>query len=395
MKKIYPEEIIKKFSVSDLCNTADEYFQKITNPVHQLAKPFFDLLECPEMLHRLGLLISGLRLGKTMEVLDFGAGTGWLSRFLNQLQCTTILVDPSITALNYAKKLFNDFPIIGEYIHLPRFIHFNGHTINIPGESVDRIICFDTFHHVPNQEKVLSEFFRILKPGGIAGFSEPGINHSQTLQSQSEMRNHYVLENDIRVDEIRKLSTKIGFSDLYLKLLSSPGLELNYMHYHEITQKKRLPQLVADNIHTSMKNGTVFFLTKGTYIPDSRNPADLKHNIKLNKKTYTTSINKPVTLKMRIRNVGNSMWLHANIKNIGKVNVGIHLYDEEQRLINLDFFRSSLDADVYPGKEIEKTISLRFREKGHYILAVDLVSEYVCWFENVGNEPVSVHVTVR
>jgi ubiquinone/menaquinone biosynthesis C-methylase UbiE len=103
---------------------------------------------------------------------------------------------------------------VGTPISEPVFLHFDGHKINLPDESVDRIICHDAFHHVPNQKEVISELGRVLKRGGIAGFSEPGRFHSQSPQSQSEMRNFNVLENDIIPTEIFSLAREYGFDDM-------------------------------------------------------------------------------------------------------------------------------------------------------------------------------------
>ena len=171
---IEPKKLMEELTIEDLCHTAELYYRNISDPTPQMAKPFSSILEAPDLLCKLGLLISGLKLGKSMVVLDFGAGTCWLSRFLNQLQCSTICVDVSITALNIGKKLFNNFPIIGELSNPPGSFILMAIALMIEDESVDRIVCFDTFHHIPNQNEILREFFRVLKPGGIVGFSEPG-----------------------------------------------------------------------------------------------------------------------------------------------------------------------------------------------------------------------------
>ena len=64
---------------------------------------------------------------------------------------------------------------------------------------MERIICLDAFHHVPNPAEVLSELGRVLQQGGVAGFAEPGPEYSKTPQSQFEMRTHGVVENDIDI----------------------------------------------------------------------------------------------------------------------------------------------------------------------------------------------------
>ena len=392
---IEPKKLMEELTIEDLCNTAESYYKNISDPTQQMAKPFSSFLEAPDMLCKLGLLLSGLKLGKSMLVLDFGAGTCWLSRFLTQLQCATISVDTSITALNIGKQFFNNFPIIGEPLQPPRFIHFNGHRIEIENESIDRIICFDTFHHIPNQNEILREFFRVLKPGGIVGFSEPGPHHSQSPQSQYEMRNYHVLENDIILSEIKNEAEAIGFSNLSVKLVSHPDLDLEYNDYREIISHKSLPRKVQDHLFTSLNNSAVFFLTKGKFIPDSRSHLGLKHTIEISKVNYQLKLNELLYFKLTISNTGSSRWLHKNTNDIGAVMLGAHLYDENDKLINLDYFRDRFEQDINPGQTIEKTISLTFDKTGKYSLAFDLVSEGVCWFENVGSEPKSVRVTVE
>ena len=123
---------MKKFSVEELCQTADDYYKSISDPTAQMAKPFGSLSEAPYILLNMGHLLSGLRLGKTMTILDFAAGVCWLSRYLSQLQCKTISCDVSKTALEIGKRLFREYPNIGKPISEPSFLHFDGHELDLP-----------------------------------------------------------------------------------------------------------------------------------------------------------------------------------------------------------------------------------------------------------------------
>ena len=394
-KKIDPKKLIQELTVEALNETAEAYFQQVPDPVPHMAKPFSNPNEAVELLGRMGLLLSGLKLGRGMTVMEFGAGTCWFSRFLNQMGCATISVDVSQTALNFGRRLFEEMPVLGGTIAPPQFVCYDGHHLDIPDESVDRVLCMDAFHHVPNQRQALAEIFRVLKPGGVAGFNEPGLGHSQTPQAQYEMRNFNVLENDVLLEEIISFKEEIGFTGLYIKAASHPNLNLSYQDYIQITKKKKLPRSLNKWIVTSVRDATIFFLTKGAPIPDSRNAEDLKHTIKLSGKRFSVSVGQPLRLDLRIRNTGKARWLHKGLQDIGVVKVGAHLYDNAGQLLDIDFYRSNFSADIEPNQTVTTTITPIFPMPGQYRLALDLVSEQVCWFENMGAKPVTIEVLVQ
>jgi len=391
---IKPEDMIKKLGVEGLCQSAEEYFKTITNITPLMTKPFHVVSEGAYLLCKLGVMLSGLRLGKGMTILDFGAGSCWLSRFLNELSCATISLDPSPTALEIGKKLFKQLPLLGIPIAEPRFLHFDGRKIQLEDDSMDRVICFDAFHHVPNPEEILSEFYRVLKPGGIAGFGEVGPHHSRASQSQKEMRTYNVLENDIVLEHLKKVSEQIGFSELYCKLFSHPDLEIDFPGYLRMARKKKIPRAISRHITNSMNDYPVFFLIKGKYTPDSRNSTGLNHGIFIEKTNYTVKAGEPFSVTMEIENKGNARWLYQNVKDFGVVNLGVHLFSKDNRLMDYDFLRFNLGKDVFPGEKLKKTVQINPGEKGSFQMVLDLVAEQVCWFEENNSKPVTLGVEV-
>src|SRR5205823_4795404 len=140
--------------------------------------------------------------------------------------CRVVAVDVSPTALRIGQELYARHPPFGDK-PAPQFLLFNGRRLELPDQSIDRVICLDSFHHVPNPKEVLSELGRVLLDGGVAGFAEPGPEHSRDAQSQYEMRTHGVIENDIDMREIWAVARDAGFSDLKLAAFTRQPLYLD------------------------------------------------------------------------------------------------------------------------------------------------------------------------
>ena len=87
--------MIAKTSIEELNQTAEAYFSSLTDWEHHLAKPLSKADETPPLLINFGTLLQGLELMPGQTVLEYGAGSGWLSRFLTQLGARMILLDVS------------------------------------------------------------------------------------------------------------------------------------------------------------------------------------------------------------------------------------------------------------------------------------------------------------
>ena len=396
---IDPKDVIRRFSVEELNETAEEYYRRVDDPTPLMAKPFAFLHEAPEMLQNLGLLLAGLRLGKTMKVLDFGAGTCWLSRLLLQLNCQVISCDVSPSALRIGERLLREQPPIGTAVYGPRFLVFDGHHIELPDESVDRIVCFDAFHHISNQPEIIREFARVLRTGGIAGFSEPGRRHSQSPQSQYEMANHKVLENDVDLNEIFSYAEGVGFTRLSVRVATD--LELSLDEHNVLFASphgeahERLKSALWNETYNTMTNRAVFFLHKGPIRRDSRSHLGLAHAMTAHPDRYEGVAGRPIPMRFTVVNTGEASWLHTNDEIFGIVRLGAHLYDGSGKLLSIDFFRQDLPGPAEPGTRLDITAPVVFDRPGQYRLVFDLVAEGVTWFENVGSKAVHTDVTVR
>jgi SAM-dependent methyltransferase len=382
---ITPADVIARYSVEELIEAADEYYRGIADATALMSRPFAYLHEAPVMLQNMGALLAGLQLGKKMTVLEFGAGTCWLSRWLAQLNCQPICCDASRAALDIGRRLFAEHPLIGPAMFAPVFLPFDGHRIELEDESVDRIVCFDALHHVANVDEVIREFSRVLREGGIAGFSEPGRDHSRSAQAQYEMRDHRVLENDVDPRAIFAAARPAGFTQLTARVASD--LEVSVDHYQAIVERRGadVQRAIWNNTCDTMRSRTVFFLHKGETRRDSRSHVGLAHAMSTTRVDDRVARGAPLRIDLRIDNTGQAAWLSRNIRDYGIVRVGTHLYDRHATLIAVDHTRHDLPRDVGPGESIDITIEVPLPADGEFVVGIDLVAEGVIWFEHVGS----------
>ncbi len=379
--------MIAETPIEELNAIAERYFTSLENWEYHLAKPFARIEDTPQLLISAGVVLQGLDLGPGMTVLEFGAGTGWLSRFLTQLGCRMILLDVSPTALRIARELYMRLPVIGERPQ-PQFLVFDGRRIELGDASVDRILSFDAFHHAPNPEEVLREMGRVLAPGGIAAFAEPGPHHSRTPQSQHEMRTYGVVENDVDIRAIWESAKRFGFVDLRLAAFNVPPFHVSLAEYEDLLAFGKTYDRWAESTRTFLDDVRVFFLRKaGAQTLDSRRPTGLRSEIH-------AEVTSQLEVRARIRNTGEAKWLPSS-EAFGGVSLGCRLYDEHGKLLDGEFARRPLPRALAPNEETSLAFTLPAIDAGRYLLELDCVANLVTWFGQAGSNVTRVKVEVQ
>lgn len=390
-------EFKKTMTVEALNKTAEQYFASVKNWDHLLAKPLAGVEDAPALLNHFAHVLNGLQLAPGMSVLDFGAGSCWASRWLTQLGMEAIALDVSETALRIGQALYARQPVIGNRPP-PRFVLFDGHRMELPDASVDRIVCLDTFHHLLNPLEVLHEMSRILKPGGIAGFSEPGPNHSRSFQSQFEMRNFKVLEDDVDIRQIWSAAREAGFTRLRLAIFTPHTFLLGLSEFEDYLEGGEANGVFARTTRAHMENQRLFFLQKGGPAPalDSRSRAGLAAKLEVDLASASVKEGTPLRAKIVVTNNGRALWLPRSSK-IGGVWLGCRLLDASGRMLDMSFFRQPLtpgERPIAPGETVTLEAQIPVPAKGSYILEFDLVSESVGWFSMTGSEAVRLAMQV-
>lgn len=391
-------QLLAASSIEEHCRLAENYFARLKDWTHHLAKPFGSVEETPQLLINFAIVLQGLQLCPGMTVLEFGAGTCWAARMLTQLGCKVIACDVSASALQIGRELYNRNPPAGDR-HPPHFLLFDGHTIDLGDESVDRVICLDAFHHVPNPSEVILELGRVLASGGIAAFAEPGPEHSKTVQSQYEMRTSGVIENDIRIEEIWHMAQQAGFTDLKLAVFLVEPRLLGISEFQEFLRGKghSLDEFTKAT-REFMQNQRDFFLYKGPPAPrDSRYRQGLTGRISLSPAAIAVREDEPIKLKAIVTNDSKSVWLPANA-GTGAVMLGCHVHYAAGSVFRESYQWIALTSGegrrIFPGETVAVEVELSPLPRGSYVLEFDLVSNNVCWLAINGSEVVRVNAEV-
>ena len=369
-------ELISSYDVSEHARRADDYFKGISLNNIMLRKPFMGW-ESLHLIPHLGVVVSNLDYFPGMTVVDFGCGTGWVSQSLALMGCRPIAVDVSQHALDLGKTYTtNKYPeIAGEITYL----HYDGLTIGLPDNSVDRVVCMDSFHHVPNQERVLAEFHRILTPDGRAIFCEPGPLHSRTTDSQNAMRDFGVIENDILIEDIWRMAQALGFKDIKLSAFGLRALQLSLAELDTLKSFEEAAgvlQRTLNEIYGPLHQGNrLFTLIKGETRRDSRWKDGLAGQITARMEDAGDSYR----ISGVVKNIGSAPWRPAD-GGVGAVNLGLikRMPDGEREV---DFERIPfLASTLPPGEEHDFATTLAKSRVGPAELYIDLVAEGVTWF---------------
>ena len=101
-------------------------------------------------------LIESLLPADTGRTVEVGSGTGRFTRLISQRTEDYLIVDVSRQMLASANRSVPiTQPLMGDATNLP-----------LKTQSIDTLVCLNVLNHVPAWEKALTEFARVLQPGG-------------------------------------------------------------------------------------------------------------------------------------------------------------------------------------------------------------------------------------
>ena len=380
-------------------------------------------------------------------VLDLGAGSCWVSDWLNRLLVDTVSLD-----------IAHDMLMIGQRRLAPGAKQTVGKFQVLPfaDETFDGAICLSALHHVPDIQAALREIHRVLKTDGAVVFSEPGIGHSAHPQSQSEMAECGVMERDIVVNELLDECLKAGFRDVSVRpylfppptyahgmwqaidragqplIVARSGLRSAVAWSRSLIKTLGRPAwarcvAAAPALHrltptmarvagqpasgerggdpgqppesilaweslltfrNAVRVHPVVIVRKEPRRPDSRRPHILNAEISISSAPLSIAPGATFTVVTQVRNTGDTLWLHTPTPIGGHVALGAKLLDANGLAEVMDFGRGYLSRSVQPGETLPVEITLTApTTPGGYQVKLDMVDECFAWFEHHGARP--------
>jgi SAM-dependent methyltransferase len=382
------KQLVQQLSDAELLQSADAYFARMGLTSEQCRKPWGNPGDAVHQTRHLGLVLEAADLFRGAQVLDFGCATGWLTMGMAQMGCNAVGVDISPNALKLAAGLKAARPPAQGGGRLD-FLAYDGQRLPLADESLDRIVCYDAFHHVRDQGATIREFARVLRRGGRAAFMEPGPNHSKTPQSQAEMARFKVIENDVCMDEIARHAAAAGFDKPRLLVQFQQPFTVDLDDFNTWARggiAKDWAARAMKILGEQLTNGQCFFMLKGDpsdAVADSRRTMGLAAELVVRKAArIAPAAGHGIQLEVLLRNVGSARWL--TVAGSGQVNLGVQVLDANGRLVDNNFARLKLPGPVAPGEQVLVVGTVRVPTVEGFSLRLEPVAELVAWFGSVG-----------
>ena len=174
-------------------------------PHPDISKIYFKLFGFPDIAShvRFPIIINLCDPKRSDLILDVGCGLGVYSNTIAmKTGAKCIGIDLNVENLRKANLISNALKLNSKF-------HFmNATKIQFPSESFDKVLCIEVLEHIKDDNQVLAEIARVLKPGGTLVLSTP----IKTMSDEEEriVFAHPKLFQEARTGyELRSLEAKI------------------------------------------------------------------------------------------------------------------------------------------------------------------------------------------
>lgn len=135
---------------------------QVSKKYERLHGDIFNVIEQERLKKALSTAIGAVKTGATpLKALDYGSGSGNLTRHLIELGMKTVSADISEGFLSLIERNFSQ-------TGLSETLMINGKDLsNVSDNEFDLVATYSVLHHVPDYLSIIKEMARVVKPGGV------------------------------------------------------------------------------------------------------------------------------------------------------------------------------------------------------------------------------------
>ncbi len=185
---------------------------------------------------------------KDKVIADIACGEGYGSFLLSSSAQSVIGVDVDKDTITSAKKKYSNTSNL-------KYLQSNALDLNIDDNSFDVVVSFETLEHLTEQEELLGEFSRVLKPEGILIISTP----DKEVYSEENDHNHFHVKELTKKEFDSLIETHFKHSQTY-------GQQFQLMSVIEKLDKAPADSLQQNYIKMSQEQQVVENQSKAKYL---------------------------------------------------------------------------------------------------------------------------------
>jgi len=156
------------------------------------------------------------------KVLDIGCGDGAYDRKIARSGAEVTGIDIHEKRLSAARKYYK-----GDGT---KFLFMDASRLDFPGASFDKALSLCVVEHLGDDELVMRNLCRVLKPGGLFVFSADSLSHPEiTPAERSRHQKRYAVNTFYTVDIVRGKLDRAGFDLVEARYILSTARDLRFI----------------------------------------------------------------------------------------------------------------------------------------------------------------------
>jgi SAM-dependent methyltransferase len=138
-------------------------------------------------------------------VVDSGCGYAWTTEWLQRAGFEPIGVDICRTYLDVAIERIG----IARYPHL---VVADVEHLPLRAGIAKGVLAYESFHHIPDRHRAMTQYERVLQDGGVVVLAEPGAEHEHAPAAVAAMTKYGILEQGMELPDVLEYAEGTSFA---------------------------------------------------------------------------------------------------------------------------------------------------------------------------------------